>query len=68
MDDEVTRARLATAPPGGASRLQSAGGHPALSAQERNLLAERIARTDGVTLAEALTHIDEFMACDLTGR
>jgi hypothetical protein len=39
--------------------------HPHLSAADCDLLAERIALIDGVTCAQALRQIEEFMSADL---
>ena len=51
--------RGGSAPPAGI-------GHPHLSAADLALLAERIAAIDGVTCAQALRQIREFMRVDLS--
>jgi hypothetical protein len=65
--NNVTLSCLAESLSNGSSQAEYAGGHPTLAPAARNMLAERIAAVDGISVLEAHRKIEEFLRCDLTG-
>jgi hypothetical protein len=63
----MMRSSAAADSSGRSSPAGYSGGHPTLAPAARNLLAERIAAVDGISIREAHRNIEEFLRCDLSG-